>query len=58
MLPITVDVESSFQLYGGGVYVASGCTTTINHAMVAVGYMWTAVGYMWTASGSSMRLTW
>jgi C1A family cysteine protease len=31
-------VDSSFQLYRGGIYAPTTCTTRINHAMVIVGY--------------------
>ena len=41
--PTTIyfDVENSFQLYTGGVYTGGDCSASINHAMLAVGYLWT-----------------
>lgn len=35
---VAVQVADDFYGYGGGVYQSTMCTTSINHAMVAVGY--------------------
>jgi hypothetical protein len=39
---IYMSVQSSFYAYGGGIYNGADCAgTQINHAMLAVGYLWT-----------------
>lgn len=36
---VVIDVDQGFQDYSGGVYQSSTCdATTVNHAVVAVGY--------------------
>ena len=37
---IYFDADLSFQLYAGGIYQPSECSSNINHAMLAVGYAW------------------
>lgn len=41
MAPVvtTFNVESSFQSYAGGIYSPASCaTSSVNHAMLIVGY--------------------
>lgn len=48
-----IDVEDSFRSYAGGIYVANGCTTAVNHAIVIVGYTNSATaGNFWNVRNS------
>jgi C1A family cysteine protease len=51
---IYFDAEFSFQLYAGGVYKPTDCTTAINHAVTVVGYQWTgsSTGSYWIIKNS------